>query len=99
MTREHFRTLPELLECIPESNWYFVRNRGDKPTVCNKVKADVMIDDNQGICIGCKTVSKTKHVIWFKDVKLEYAKETKEKYNIVNFTNWNDVYEYIVNLH
>lgn len=97
-TRKFFRTVKQITDNIPEENWNFIRDRKFKPTICDKTQADMMIDDNLGICTNVKEKSKTKHVIWFFDKKTLSKDEKLSDYKsvgIVNLDNWKDVYNYI----
>jgi len=101
-TKSFFKTVKQIKENIPEKNWHFIRDKKDKPIVCDKIKADIFIDDNISICTNVKEKSKTKHVIWFfdiKNLKINPKYGTNEDYKskgIVNIDNWNDVYKYIL---
>lgn len=81
--KDYFRTVEEITKSIPETNWIFIRDKKEKPIVCNKIKADIFIDDNFEICKNVRKNSKTKHIIWFNETILKIIPAKKQDSNNV----------------
>lgn len=79
--KDYFRTIDKIVKSIPETNWIFVRDKKEKPAVCNKIKADIFIDDNFEICKNVRKNSKTKHIVWFNETILKIMPTKKQDGN------------------